>query len=397
MRIAIASSGLGYTYRGVEAWATSLAEGLHREGENVVLLHGGGDYACPAVKLDCLRRDAPAVRLFSRLAPRSTWRWGLTTCYGLEQHLFARALLRWLRRTGPDELPDVIHTSDPVVALLLARSNGSPPVILCHQTEETPEFLGQFEHVQQLAPWHRAQAEQGASAPPTAELRSPASDTGTPRSWVIPNFVDTEMFRSTGNQAERSECRSAFGISDDAFVVGVSSAVQKTHKRVDVLIREFAQLVNSDVAEASRLHLVVAGADTAESLELTRMAAAVAPDRIRVLTNIDHADMPRLCRCFDMLLHGSLFEMMPIAVLEAMATGVPVLANTHPVLEWVVGEGGWCRDLEHEGFLVEHWSEIQSTFRKKGPQARQHVLEDFAWTAVYPKFIGMYRTVTGEA
>jgi len=56
-RIAITSSGLGHTARGIEAWAKSLAESLHREGEDVVLFHGGGTYTCPNVKLNYLHRD----------------------------------------------------------------------------------------------------------------------------------------------------------------------------------------------------------------------------------------------------------------------------------------------------------------------------------------------------
>jgi glycosyltransferase involved in cell wall biosynthesis len=50
--------------------------------------------------------------------------------------------------------------------------------------------------------------------------------------------------------------------------------------------------------------------------------------------------MPDLYRCMDVFVLTSLFEMMPIALLEALASGLPCLVNRHPVLEWMVGTGG---------------------------------------------------------
>ena len=129
MRIAITSSGLGSTARGIEAWAKSLAEGLHREGENVILFHGGGSYTCPNVKLNYLHRDTLPIRLLTRLAPKFTWRWGLTSRYGLEQRLFTRALLRWLRQ-HPEERPDIIHTQDYVVSKRLQHAVQACPGVV---------------------------------------------------------------------------------------------------------------------------------------------------------------------------------------------------------------------------------------------------------------------------
>jgi len=60
MRIAIASSGLGHIQRGIEAWAKSLAEGLCREGQDVVV---GGKRLSGCRLLDCQVEGAETERL----------------------------------------------------------------------------------------------------------------------------------------------------------------------------------------------------------------------------------------------------------------------------------------------------------------------------------------------
>ncbi|MCK4817714.1 hypothetical protein KA005_18235 [bacterium] len=42
MKVAIASSGLGHIYRGMEAWAEDLAQALFEKGVDVTLFRGAG-------------------------------------------------------------------------------------------------------------------------------------------------------------------------------------------------------------------------------------------------------------------------------------------------------------------------------------------------------------------
>lgn len=403
MRIAIASSGLGHVARGIETWARTLAEALHREGEDVILFHGGGEYACPNVELKFIKRNSQLARLITRLAPHFTWRWGWTARYSVEQRSFRKKLVKAI---GSWKV-DLLHVSDPLVAQLFERARHQGLVrfrtILCHQTEESPEFLAQFEYVQHLAPWHLRQAELALRSQESG-IRCQKSGVSLKRSWVaIPNFADTKMFRPAGDENERRACRLKFALPEEAVIIGTVAAVKKHHKRIDYLIREFALLLKRGAQNnghpPSTMHhppfLVIAGARTDETGELIRMADSLAPGRIKFLLDVDHTDMPALCRCFDVLLHGSLFEMLPIAVLEAMATGVPVIAHHHPVLQWVIGEGGWCGDLTEEGALTELWPRIRSDLKDKGLKARRCSETSFSWPAVYPQFMAMYHRVVG--
>jgi len=178
----------------------------------------------------------------------------------------------------------------------------------------------------------------------------------------LPNFVDCAVFRPAVNAAEKRSLRAALGIPPDAFVVGCVAAVKKHHKRIDYLIREFYQLTMDgrqlavdwrSLTEGSAIrpkdtpstvhrppstpYLLVAGSRTDETPELLALAESLIPGRYRIMTNCARAQMPDLLRAMDVFVLTSLFEMMPIALLEALATGLPCLVNCHPVLEWMIG------------------------------------------------------------
>ena len=72
MKIAIASTGLGHIYRGVEAWADDTAATLYKKGIDVTLFKGGGEPEHPyEVVVPCYQRDLPKthrlIKFFSQL------------------------------------------------------------------------------------------------------------------------------------------------------------------------------------------------------------------------------------------------------------------------------------------------------------------------------------------
>ncbi len=206
MKIAIASSGLGHVSRGIETWALDTAVALSGVGSQesgglevtlfsaapvslgnantaeqkeskerkseLMVSAGGGDKksssfpSFPSVQtplfvrvLPCLKRGDGLTRLIVRISPGFTWRWGWTSGYEIEQRSFWRRLWPILR----DEGYDILHVQDPRLADLCRRYRKAGKLktkeILAHGTEETVEFLAQFDYVQHLAPWHLEQTE----------------------------------------------------------------------------------------------------------------------------------------------------------------------------------------------------------------------------------------------
>jgi glycosyltransferase involved in cell wall biosynthesis len=136
------------------------------------------------------------------------------------------------------------------------------------------------------------------------------------QSRVVANGVDAA--RLTAAAADPAEARAALGLPASGRVVG-SAARFDPVKRLDLVLRAAARVADREL----RVALIGGGADErrlrglAASLGLG--ARAVFPGEI--------VDAARLFRAFDVYAAPSAKEGMPLAVLEAMALGVPVVAS----------------------------------------------------------------------
>ncbi len=419
MRIAVASSGLGHVARGIETWAVATAEalsgagvqgsGFRGEGNPDVTLFAGAPLGCGlAVRiLPCLRRGDRLAQWLARWSPGFTWRWGLKNPYGWEQLSFWLRL--WPRLVR--ERFDILHVQDPMVADWCRRFQRLGLVktkeILAHGTEEPLEFLARFERLQHLAPWHQQECER--------QLRERGFGQTVMKDWsAIPNFVDCRRFQPASSTEERRRVRRQLGVPEDALVVGCVAAVKKDHKRVDYLVREIAACRPPVVP-----FLLLAGARTGQSDELAQLAAQLLPDRHRFILDCPREQMPGLYRAMDVFALPSLFEMMPIALLEAMASGVPCMVNRHPVLEWMIGKGeaqaeargehgegtkavadfpaGFAIDMGCRGALCEALTALAPEWMAgHGAGARQRAESVFSREKVIGQYAAYYRQVMGS-
>jgi 1,2-diacylglycerol 3-alpha-glucosyltransferase len=378
MRIAIASSGLGHVSRGVEAWADDLATALDERGEDVLLFKGAGKAERPFERVvSCWKRESTAtLRLLRFLPKRLFWRMGLGCSYGVEQTTFGLRLLRSLRR----ERVDILHVQDPLVALIAQRARAlgylRTKTILAHGTEERPDLLRRVEHLQHLAPWHLEEAKAAGAWKPT---------------WTaIPNFIDVGRF----HPGRADDLRRELGIPADGLVVLTAAAIKRKHKRIDDLIGEFARLR----AEQPDLpaYLVVAGGREEETDELVAEGKRLLGDRVRFLVRFPRARMPELYRAADLFVLASLFEMMPIALIEATASGLPCVVHDHPILTWMTGDGGTAADLSRPGSMVTALADHLSNPTKRqamGEAGRRHCAANFSRDSVVDEIIRYYEQV----
>lgn len=113
------------------------------------------------------------------------------------------------------------------------------------------------------------------------------------------------------------------------------------------------------------------------------------------------ADVPELLRQCDVFIRPSLMEGMPLTVLEAMATGLPVIAT--PV-------GGTAEIVEHEvtGLLVDPGEVDQlgqamqrllnTRLRNRlGEEARRRVEADFGWPRIVQDTLALYEDLAATA
>jgi 1,2-diacylglycerol 3-alpha-glucosyltransferase len=381
MRLCVASSGLGHVARGIESWAQDLGHALARRNLAVILCKGGGEPSSPIERVvPCWTRESSRTRsVLARVPAAVRWRLGLADGYEIEQTTFALNLLRVLRR----ESIDLLHVQDPRVALLVQKARSSGLVrtrtVLGHGTEEPASFLARIEYLQHLAPWH------------LEETRAMGVWRET---WTaIPNFVDTERFAPGRCDALRAE----LSVPADAFVVLSVAAVKRRHKRIDHLAREAARALAS--ARDLPLWLVVAGGREEETDDVVSEATRILGDRVRFLLHFPRSRIPDLYRAADVFVLTSLKEMMPMALLEAMASGLPCLVHPHPVMQWMLGPGGRTVDMDEPGALASSLARLAGAARERqelGRRARHHCQGRFGRDRVLDDILRYYDFVVQD-
>lgn len=372
LRIAVAASGLGHIFRGIEAWAADVAVGLRRSGQDVTLFQAFGEPDEPWKEtLPCTRRfDDTTQQWVNRLSRVGGWRFGFGSGYQAEQTTFTRSLWRRIRRDY-----DLLHVQDPWVALLMDRLHqlglSRPRVILAHGTEEPPASLARYSVLQHLAPCYVDDW----------EAHRPARQSV----FAIPNFVDTDRFRPGDRLAARREWR----LPEDHLLVLCVAAIKRHHKRVDALIQEFAEFSRTSATPAT---LVVSGGREAETDAVIAEGQALLGDRVRFLERVPRERIHTLYQAADVFALASLHEMMPIALLEALASGLPIACNDTPTLRWMTGPAGSPRDLAREGSMTEQLAYLSTpaTRARHAQAARLHAESTFSEPVVVRQILSMY-------
>ena len=146
------------------------------------------------------------------------------------------------------------------------------------------------------------------------------------QSRVVVNGVDVARLAATA--AERADARGALGLPASAAVVGTAARFDPV-KRLDLLLRAAARVSDST------LRVVVIGRGD-EERRLRQLAASLGLGPRAVFPG-EIVDAARYFPAFDVYAATSAKEGMPLAVLEAMALGVPVLASDVPAHRELLG------------------------------------------------------------
>jgi L-malate glycosyltransferase len=171
-----------------------------------------------------------------------------------------------------------------------------------------------------------------------SELASKKWGLSQRRTLLIRNGVDTDRFDRAPNRAALSR----LGIHTDGVVIGTVT-VMRPEKNLRRLIAAFRRLG----ADFRGILVLVGDGSERKALEAFATQSGVG-SRIYFLGSVEHPE--EIFGCFDIFAMSSDTEQMPLALLEAMASGLPVAATD-------VGDISDMVAPENRPFIEGCWTE----------------------------------------
>jgi sugar transferase (PEP-CTERM/EpsH1 system associated) len=206
----------------------------------------------------------------------------------------------------------------------------------------------------------------------------------------IVNGVDTDRFSPLGPRPLQLLPR-GFAVQE-SFIIGTVGRIQEI-KDQETLIRAFARLVTENPSLARRGRLIMIG-DGPLLLQLRDLVESLGVSRMTWLPGAV-GNVPELMRTFDVFVLPSLLEGISNTILEAMASGLPVIASAVGGNPELVEEGKTGRlfppkDVQRLIILLERYAADPEMLRAHARQARQTAIERFGLQTMVKRYQSVY-------
>jgi glycosyltransferase involved in cell wall biosynthesis len=315
---------------------------------------------------------------------------GRATVLGKPPGLSVRAawqLAGWLRR----EKPAVIHTHNlgPLIYAVWAKWFGATGVILHGEHGMITEAESSGFHLRLRRLLYMACRKVHTVS---HGLRHYYIERGFPADKIVAvvNGVDTSRFVP----GDKMAARKALGLPESGIVVGMVASLQR-RKRHREMIEAFEQCA----ARHENARLLLLGGDGPESGNVLRQIAA-SPQSKRIHWAGYQEDTRLFYQAMDLLAVPSVNEGLSNAALEAMASGVPVLAHSACGNPDIIENelDGFVANLATTGELFQQLERAISSpeqLIQMGKKARAKVVAHYSLGAMVSNYASLYLELAG--
>jgi glycosyltransferase involved in cell wall biosynthesis/predicted ATP-grasp superfamily ATP-dependent carboligase len=349
----------------------------------------GGAETVFAQLADCMRQRATRT---VAVVPREDWLSGRLRSLGIEPLILAargslnvsylRALIQIARR----HRAKLIHThllGSAIYGALVGLLTRTPVIAVLHGPTDLRK-LGKLASLKRWLLTHACSVVVAVSSSTRDALLAfglrPETIT------MIRNGVDTSLF-SPGHSIE---LRTELGMGRDELLIGAVGNI-RTPKAYDVLLKAAALVLE----RAPQCRFAIVGQGDESALQPLRELASTLGVAQRCQFLGFRKSTPELYRNFDVFVSSSRSEGLSLAFLEAMATGLPVVATRSggpqevmepdvtgvlvPIEDPRALADGLLRTIDDPGFRA-----------KLGAAARERVIEEFSLESVLRQYAQLY-------
>jgi glycosyltransferase involved in cell wall biosynthesis len=289
---------------------------------------------------------------------------------------YPRFFARGASRLGKRD-HDVVHAHYGFHSALPALLGNGPPLVTTFHRGDALDEPRRNAVYARLQRWcvHRSVALIAVSREIRDELVSGlAAD--PERIHIVPCGVDTDRFQPPQSPAA--------GAGGPATIVWSGSPGSSARKGLDIVLDLARRMPDA------RFQLI--GIPGTASL----------PENCQALGRVDNALLPRVLQCADLFLAPTRSEGTPVAVLEAMACAVPVLASPVGGIPDVLKDGanGFLLSSLESGAVLNHVSRVLATprfaLREVAANGARTVREHFSLEVISRKIESVLRWATSE-
>ncbi len=213
---------------------------------------------------------------------------------------------------------------------------------------------------------------------------------GSERIEVIPNGIDVERFQPS--ETDRQSVRAELGIEPDDYLVLMVARLDPIKDHITAL-----KAVAAACNQVPSIKLILVG----DGPERQRIESTIhelqLESRVHLLGT--RHDVPRLLTAADTLLLTSLSEGIPLTVIEAMATRIPIIGTNvgsmADVLTEDVGRLAQAQDhLKLSEYLIQ-LAQSESLRQTLGIAGRQRAAAEFSETGMADRYAHLFKNVLG--
>ena len=314
---------------------------------------------------------------------------GKVVCFPASNNIQLLLQFRRVIRYVKEQKIDLIHCHLPwagFLGRLVHRITGVPVLYTEHNKQERYHWLTKT--INRFT-FNR----QSAAIAVSREVATSIQNNINPRVpvYTILNGVNTQSCQKHSDAGRR--LRSEYGISDQTVVIG-TIAVFRFQKRLDLWLEVFAALKQ----RFPGLKGVIVGAGPLnDSIMAKRSALSLEND---VLMPGLQTNTVEWLSAMDVYMMSSVFEGLPIALLEAMSCGLPVVCTNAGGTGEVMRDGvdGALVPVDEPMKMVDQIAALieDPTLRQRmGVASRKRVEEAFSMERMVGELEGLYREVVG--
>lgn len=203
---------------------------------------------------------------------------------------------------------------------------------------------------------------------------------------VIPNGVDLDRFRP--DPALRAQVRRELKLNDEVFTF-LFVAHEFRKKGLPIVLGALRGLL----AQGRDVHLLVAGRDDTHVVKRERQGLE---DHVTFLGHRD--DVERLFAASDTFVLPTMYESFALVCLEAMASGIPVVATpVHGVEDYMIDERtGYLVARDAPAFRQAMARIMDTPDRAAMGESARRRAEEYGWPSIADRYLALIRDVAAS-